>query len=69
MFTNSNIQMSSCFAIIGSIESTTREFVNCIRGYVKRLFNFKTEKITKTSRGLKNNPDLSIRKIFVNTIL
>ena len=30
MFTNSSVQMSACFAIIGSTASTTREFIPCI---------------------------------------
>ena len=60
--------MFACFAMIASVASTIREFINCIRALVKRHLIFKKKKITKTCRGLKNNLDLTKRKVFVTFV-
>ena len=61
--------MKVCFAIIGSIASTTRKFVNYVECKLKDTLFLKRKKITKTGCGLKNNLDLTKEKIFVNAIL
>ena len=61
--------MSACFAIISSIASTTLEVANNIRAQVKEYFIFKTENFSKTCCGLKNNLNLTKKKIVVNSIL
>ena len=42
-------------------------FYTKLESKLKGTLFFKTEIITKTCRGLKDNLDLTIRKIFVNT--
>ena len=56
--------MPSCFAVIGSISSTTRKFVNDVRAQATGL-----EKIENTCWWFKNNSNFAKGKVFTDTVL
>ena len=65
---NSNTYMPACFAIIGSIVSTTQKFVNDVRAQAIGHFIFELEKLGNTCRWFKNNSNFTKGKVFTDTI-
>ena len=61
--------MPACFAVIGSIASTTRNFVNEVIAQAMGHFIFELEKVVNTCRRVKNNSNFTKGKVFTDTIL